>query len=158
MLKYKVNDISNSVKQTEERDIFYDLGVINLPESANENLIKNISALMSEGLNIQPISFSSVESQRTRNENKSWLVNITCKSKEELSIIMSLKRNLKFSRKYKDQSVQQRIKRKILQTIVDVLKSFDSEIDMKEVEIIAKRYVNHQYSKREGHFSRDLQS
>ncbi|CAG2246642.1 unnamed protein product [Mytilus edulis] len=160
----KLNDISKSVKHTGERDISYNLVIRNLPESANENLNSKISALMREGLKIQTISFSNVERKRSRNEHKSGVVIITCKSKDDLNQIMSSKCNLKFSRQYsdvyihKDQSVQQRIERKNFQTIVDVLKSFDSEIDMRGAEIIAKRYVNHQQSRREGHFNRDMQS
>ncbi|CAC5415627.1 unnamed protein product [Mytilus coruscus] len=87
----KLNDISKSVKHTGERDISYNLVVRNLPKSANENLNLKISALMREGLKIQIISFSSVERKRSRNENKSGVVIITCKSKDDLNQIMSSK-------------------------------------------------------------------
>jgi hypothetical protein len=100
------------------------------------------------------ISFSKVEHKASRNENKSGLVIVTCKSKDDLNEVMSTKRNLKSSRQYsdvfihKDQTVQQRIERKNFQVSVDVLKSVNPHIDMKGTEVIAKRSYDYQNPKR----------
>ena len=154
VVEEKVDDVSKSALGSFGKDISCNLVIRNLPESINENVVSKASALMREGLKLKNISFSKVERKASRNENKSELVIVTCKSRDDSNEVMSTKRNLKSSRQYsdifihKDQTVQQRIERKNFQVIVDVLKSVDPYIDMKGAEVIAKRYYDYQNPKR----------
>ena len=154
-LKYvedKIDQVSKSVTDNPGKDISNNIVIRNLPQSVNENLNTKVSALMREGLKLNNVSFGRVEHKTSRSDHKSGVVVVTCKSKKDVSDIMSTKQKLKSSRQYnnvfihRDQTVEQRIERKNFQTIVDVLKSVDPNINMRGAEIIAKRFVNYQNS------------
>ena len=160
----KLTEISKKVESTDssqDKDLSCNVVIRNLPESVNENLKGKVSALMREGLKLNDVSICKVERKQSRSDHSSGIVIATCNSKQNVTDIMSAKQKLKNSRQYsnvfihKDQTVQQRIERKNLKTIVDVLKSVNPGIDMRGAEIIAHRYINYQSgSKHQGHENR----
>ena len=113
-------------------------------------ICSKVSALLREDHKLNKVSLTKVERKSSKRDDKSGVVIVTCKSKNDVNSVMSSKRNLKSSRQYsnvyihRDQTLQQRIEKKNFQTIVGVLKSVDPNIDMKGAEIIAKRYVSYQ--------------
>ena len=147
VVEKKLEDFSKQITNQSTRNIDCNLVIRNLPERTNENIQSKVSALFREGLKVQIIPINC-ERKQSRSTHTSGVVIVSCKSKAVVNDVMSAKYKLKSSRQYsdvfihRDQTVQQRIECKNFQTIVDVLKSVDPNINMKGAEVIASRYVN----------------
>ena len=134
-LHKKVSNLENTVLescqninlQNSQADRRRNIVIRNLEEREHENVLQRADRVVSEGLKLSNISFASATRKVSRDTSKPGLIIATCKNEQDKENIMSIKRELKNSSRYKNVFVENDIppgQRKLnsnLRTIVNTI-------------------------------------
>jgi hypothetical protein len=124
-----VSQNTHNKHEASQNDLSLNIVVRNLPERLGENIVSSVNALIAEGIQIRGVKISHAERKPSVVHNGTYpgVVIVKCKSGDDKKKIMTAKRKLKDSTRYRDiyivhdQTHAERTHRQNMKTIIDTI-------------------------------------
>ncbi|KAH3794765.1 hypothetical protein DPMN_148303 [Dreissena polymorpha] len=165
VLNDRINDVVNAQslpRNNSEHDILLNVAIRKLPESASENIINKVNALIKDGLKVSGVECARAERKESRDSSKPGLVVVGFHSHNDKRKVMEKKSVLRDSQQYQgvyinhDKSLQERRMADNFRTILNSLNVDDLVMKGSRVMKGNKRtdgFHNNNRSSRDRHFS-----